>query len=157
MDGNRNELRSLRGGLWGGAIAGTLELLAMFATNGLRGRTPDIVLHGIASALLGVHAYRGGFTTGALGFLLHYGIALTFAVVYWTASRMGKLLVRYPAVCGLLYGIPVYGVMNFLVIPRSRIGTAVSHSPAVLAAGILLEMVCVGLPIGLAVGRFSRE
>jgi uncharacterized membrane protein YagU involved in acid resistance len=72
--------------------------------------------------LLGKAAFEGGNTTVALGLALHFFIAFVMAVVYVRASRHLPLLVTKPLLMGVLYGIALYVVMNFVVVPLSQIG-----------------------------------
>jgi hypothetical protein len=141
---------------WGGLIAGTLDILAAFVITGFKGRGPDVVLHYIASGLLGVKAFRGGMPTAALGLACHFGIAFGAAAVYYAAGLVMPVLVRRAVVCGLLYGIPVYVVTNFVIVPLSRIGHVAVGPPSSVIIGVLVLMVFVGLPIGLATRRFAE-
>jgi len=142
--------------LWGGGLAGFLDLMWAFFLYGRRAG-PVRVLQSIASGLLGADAYKGGAGSAALGFLLHFVIACGAAAVYYAASRRLGFLVRRPMICGLLYGILVYLFMNFVVLPLSAFPAKLSYPPRVLLVGILGHMVFVGLPIALAVRRFSRQ
>jgi hypothetical protein len=141
---------------WGGLIAGTLDILAAFVNSGLRGGSPTRVLQAIASGLLGADSFKGGFATAALGLGLHFFIATTATAVYYAASRKLKVLVDQPIVCGLAYGIPVYLVMNLIVLPLSAITFKISHTPGNVATAVLILMFCVGLPVALVVRRFSK-
>ena len=58
-------------------------------------------------------------------------------------------------VCGLLYGIAVYGFMNVIVLPLSAV-RKIPVSLASLVTGLMIHMFCVGLPIALAVRRYSN-
>lgn len=141
---------------WGGLIAGTLDILAAFATAWWRGGIgPVRVLHFVASGLIGNEAYSGGFKTAALGLALHFLIATGATVVFYLASRSLLFLVERPVLMGLLYGVLVYLFMNFIVIPLS----SVAQRPATVSGrviGVLTIMFCVGLPIAIIVRRFSR-
>jgi len=142
---------------WAGLIAGTLDLTAAFVSAGLRGRGPVQILHSIASGLLGAASFRGGFATAALGAALHFVIAFGAAAVYYAASRQIKLLVRQAVVCGLIYGVAVYAFMNLVVLPLSAISFKPAYPPAALVTGLIIHMLCVGLPIALVVRRFSHR
>jgi hypothetical protein len=140
--------------LVGGLLAGALDITAAFVVYGLRGATPLRILQSVASGLLGADAFKGGLGTAALGALLHFLIALVAAVVYYAASRKLGVLVQRAVVSGLLYGIAVYVFMNFVVLPLS----AVAKRPFVLELALVIlavHMLCVGLPIALAVRRFA--
>jgi len=139
--------------LWGGLIAGTLDILAAFINSG---GSPTRVLQAIASGLLGKDAFNGGFATAALGLALHFFIATTATAVYYAASRKLKVLINQAIVCGLAYGIPVYLVMNLVVLPLSAVTFKTSHALANVATSVLILMFCVGLPIALVVRRFSK-
>ena len=141
--------------LWGGLAAGVLDLAAALVTNGWRGVAPIRILQSIASGLLGAESYQGGSGTAALGVALHFLIALAAAAVYYAASRRLKFLTRRAMVAGLLYGVAVYLLMNLVVLPLSAFPHRVSFAPASLVTGLIIHMLCVGLPIALAVRRHS--
>ena len=141
---------------WGGLIAGTLDILSAFVLAGMRGRGPDVVLHYIASGLLGVSAFRGGWPTGFLGLACHFAIAYGAAAAYWYLSRVMPVLVKRPVICGLLYGIPVYLVTNFVIVPLSKIGMRPLGPPSGIVIALAVLMVFVGVPIAMATQRYSR-
>jgi len=149
--------------LYGTLVVGTLDALDAIVFFGLRsGVGPLRIFQGIASGLLGRASYQGGLKTAALGFLLHYLIACGIVVTYSLFSRRLPLLTRHPVVCGLLYGVAAYGVMNFIVLPLSKTGPPSLPAP-VLINGLLIHMFGVGLPSALfartarrtSAGRFS--
>ena len=100
----------------GGLIAGTLDLLQACTLFGW-----DIPLF-IAAGLLGPKAEHGGAGTYILGVMLHFFIAFVMALVYVRASRRLPLLTAKPLLMGVLYGVMLYVVMNFVVVPLSQIG-----------------------------------
>jgi len=107
--------------VWGGLLAGGLDITAAFVIYGVRGASPVRILQSIASGLLGAAAFQGGRETAALGALLHFLIALVAAAVYYAASRKLGVLLGRPVVSGLLYGVAVYVFMNFVVLPLSAV------------------------------------
>lgn len=142
--------------VWGGLIAGTLDIIAACVSAWLRGATPPVrVLQFIASGLLGPTSFSGGAKTALLGLALHFLIATVATAVFYFASRKWFVLIEHPIAAGLLYGILVYAFMNFVVIPLSL----VAQRPATLSGriiGLLIIMFFVGLPIALIVRRFAR-
>jgi len=140
--------------VWGGAMAGILDIAAALTVYGLRGARPIRILQAIASGLLGPEAFKGGTATAALGLALHFLIAFTAAAVYVAASRRLRILVARPVLAGLLYGIVVYAVMNAVVLPLSHVAPARFHAPLALAI-LVVHMLCVGLPIALAARRYA--
>ena len=67
--------------LWGGLIAGTLDIADALIFHGVRGVAPWRILQAIASGLLGREAFTGGAWTATLGLGLHFFIATTVAAV----------------------------------------------------------------------------
>ncbi|WP_446742273.1 hypothetical protein [Silvibacterium acidisoli] len=132
----------------GGAIAGTLDLTQACLLFGW-----DIPLS-IAGGLIGQRAFHGGAWTYALGVLLHYFIALSFAGVYYAASRRLRFLVEYPLICGLIYGAIVEEVMNLVVLPLSALHARGPYTLHDLLMGLSVHMVVMGLPIAYSVRRF---
>jgi hypothetical protein len=149
-------VRPVRAVAAAGLLAGTLDLLAAFVIYGPLGVSPVRILDSIASGLLGRAAFQGGASAAALGFVLQFVIATTAAIVYYVASLRLPMLVRRPVVWGSLYGVVVYVVMNFIVVPLS----AVPRGPfnwSLAPVIVLVHMVCVGVPIAwvLASSRAS--
>ena len=135
-----------------GIVAGVLDILAAFAVSAYYGGTPDRVLRGIASGLLGPPALQGGPATAALGLALHFVIATGAAAVYFFAARRLPALVRRAIPCGILDGVAVYAVMQTVVLPLSRVTQRPPRLSAVMTM-IAIHILCVGLPIALVTRR----
>jgi hypothetical protein len=100
-------------------------------------------------------SFRGGAATVTLGVALHFLIATAVVVVYYLAARRARTLTDRPVAWGAAYGIVVYLVMNFVVIPLS----ALSRSPIplpVLLNGLAIHVLGVGIPAALFASR-ARE
>jgi hypothetical protein len=134
--------------LVGTLLVGTLDILDAFIFFGLRGVAPVRILQSIASGWLGKGAFTGGTPVAILGIATHYFIAFGIVATFLGASRLVPALARHPFVTGPLYGLAVYAVMNYVVIPLSA---AASRPPAppVLVNGLLIHMLGVGLPSAL--------
>jgi hypothetical protein len=141
---------------WGGLIAGTLDLTAACVYAWLRsGVRPVQVFQFIASGLLGPESFRGGMKTALLGVALHFLIATVATAVFYFASRKWLFLIERPITAGLLYGVPVYAFMNFIVLPLSEVQQR--QTPiSVRVINLLIIMFCIGLPIAVIVRRFAR-
>lgn len=140
-----------------GAVAGVLDITAAMVSAYLQaGVGPVRVLHYVASGLLGTDAFQGGMVTAGLGLFLHFVIAFGAAAVYYAASRRLPLLVQQAVPAGVAYGVAVWAFMRFVVVPLSL----VRQQPFRLRGALVqigIHMVCVGLPIALAVSRHSRR
>ncbi len=148
--------RALVAIFWAGLVAGTMDITAAFVTLWPQGISPFRILKGIAAGLLGPEAYAGGRFADALGLACHFFIAYSAATVFYLASRRISLMTRRPILSGALYGVCVYVVMYWIVVPLSRLHRWPRSIKAALIA-IVIHIVCVGLPISLIVRRFSRE
>jgi hypothetical protein len=135
--------------LYGALVVGTLDALDAIVFFGLRsGARPVRIFQGIASGLLGRASFQGGLKTAALGVALHYFIAFGVVATYFLVSRRVHLLTRHPVLCGPLYGLAVFAVMNLIVLPVSKVGPPSLPVP-VLVNGLLIHMFGVGLPSAL--------
>src|SRR5450432_2902750 len=140
--------------LWGGFIAGVLDLTAAFITWGVKGVKPIRIAQSIASGLLGRDAFQGGLGTAALGVAIHFFIACSAAAIFYAASRQLPFLTQHAIQWGLTYGIVVYMVMYWIVTPLSTVPKSnLPPSISSVAIGVLTHMFCVGLPIALSVAR----
>jgi hypothetical protein len=142
--------------LSGGLIAGLLDITAAFVVYGQFGAKPIPLLQGIAAGLMGPRARTGGLATALLGLLCHFVIAFSAAAIYALVSRGFRFLAEHAVVSGVLYGVAVYFFMNRIVLPLS----AVRRSPfsfKMMVIGVVIHIFCVGLPIALAVRRYSRS
>lgn len=142
--------------LTGGLLAGVLDIVAACVNSGLRGVTPIRVLQSIAAGLLGADAYKGGTATAALGLVLHFFIATVAAAVFYAASRKLKWMTERAIPSGLAYGVAVYLFMSQIVVPLSAAPFKVSRTPGSVATSLAIHMLFVGLPISLAVRRYSK-
>lgn len=139
----------------GGLIAGVVDITVADVMSVMNGGSPLRMLQGIATGLLGMASFRGGLATAALGLACHFSITLGAAAAYYAVSRWLRVMVREPVVCGLLYGVPIYLIVNFVIVPLSRIGRVLPGSPGQVMFGVVVLMVGVGLPIGLMTRRFA--
>jgi hypothetical protein len=138
-----------------GLVAGTLDITAAIGVYAHFGPRTVPLLQGIAAGVLGkTAAAQGGLATAFLGLFCHYCIAMTWAVVFYAASRKLTFLRDHAVASGVIYGIVVYAVMNLVVVPLSEIGPRpFTLSGTAIGAGILV--VCIGLPISLITRRFA--
>jgi uncharacterized membrane protein YagU involved in acid resistance len=139
---------------WAGLICGLMDITVAFVNWSLRGVRPARLLQAIASGLLGPPAFRGGWPTVLLGAACHFFIAFSAAAVFYLASRKLKLLTQLAILSGIAYGVSVYLVMYWVVMPLSRLAPSpFSLSQTLLA--IVTHIVCVGLPISLTIRRYT--
>lgn len=141
-------LSTARALLYGTLVVGILDLADTLVFFGLRGVRPIRILQSIASGLVGRAAFSGGLGTAVLGAALHFFIAFMVVATFFVASRYVALLRRSPVWSGLVYGVVVYLVMNFVVLPLSAARRGAFSWP-VVANGLIIHMLGVGLPSSL--------
>jgi hypothetical protein len=141
-----------------GLIAGTLDITENIVFNAFRHITPAMIFRYIASGLTGPWALHAGAESIALGVAMHYTIAMFWTATYWMLAGLIAVLVRRPVVCGLLYGAVVYTIMNFVVLPLTRVPH--SHAAASLASrisGVLALLFCIGLTVAVLTARAKQR
>jgi hypothetical protein len=138
--------------LAGGAIAGTLDIAFAFTFAGIHGASPLRVLQFIASGLLGKDSFGYGWWSGALGAVCHYTILTVATSLYLVASRSFSALAQRPFICGPLYGVAIYLVMNLIIVPLSAVQSHGHTLEGVIFDGAS-HLFFVGLPIALLVRR----
>jgi hypothetical protein len=147
--------RALATIVWGGLLAGTLDAVDGVVAFGSKGMNPIQVLQYIASGLFGLASFQGGLKTAGLGALLHYFIAFVVAAVYYAASVKLPSLHVHPVKWGLTYGVAVYLVMNYVVLPLSAVSTS-PFSLALFLNGVIGHAIFVGFAIAWLAHRSAR-
>ena len=124
--------------LAGGLIAGTIDIGAASLING---RSPVVISQFIAGGLLGKASLDGGMRTAALGVALQWAMSIIIAALYVLASTRIDALRRSWLLFGILYGIPVYFVMEYVVVPLSAWHRVPKFAPLPFAENMLAMMV----------------
>jgi hypothetical protein len=76
--------------------------------------------------------------------------------VYYVASRKLIFLTRQAVLWGVLYGVAIYFFMNFAVVPLSA-APHFEHTWGSRAGDFVVHMFFIGLPMALAVRRYSAR
>jgi uncharacterized membrane protein YagU involved in acid resistance len=139
-----------------GLLVGVLDISDAFIFYGLHGVSPIRILQGIASGLLGRAAFTQGHRSALLGIILHFFIAFTAAIVYLLASRRLPLS-HHPLLYGTLYGVAVYAVMNYIVLPLSNVVPKPHFSPIPFVNGVAALIFCVGIPVAFIARRYIPQ
>lgn len=141
-----------------GLIAGTLDISENLIFNAFRHITPVMIFQYIASGLTGRWAFGAGMESVLLGVAIHYAIALFWTAAYWAASGRMAVLVRWPVACGLAYGAVVYLIMNFVVLPLTRVPHArAAMTVASRVSGVLALLFCIGLTVAVLTAKSRKE
>src|SRR5215471_13488435 len=140
---------SLTAILLGGVIAGTIDIGAAALINMV---SPIPVLRFIAGGLLGKAALAGGASIALLGLVLQLAMSLVIAAIYVLASRWLPALRRFWLAGGLAYGVAVFFVMNYVVMPLSAWRKWPDFTLSQFAANMLAMLL-----FGLIVAFFARN
>jgi hypothetical protein len=141
--------RGLTAILLGGFIAGTLDIGAAALINLV---SPLLILHFIAGGLLGKAALNGGAAVELLGLCLQWVMSLCIAAVYVAACGWLPILRRRWVAGGLAYGVVIFLVMNYVVVPLSAWVRWPHFSVQKFAANLLAMLL-----FGLIVAFFAQR
>jgi len=135
--------------LLGGLVAGTFDIAYACTFWYLkRGVLPTRVFQSVASGLLGDASFTGGWRTAALGLVLHYCIATSMAITYYLFARRWSELWRRPLLYGPLYGVLLYGIMNYIVVPLSAANPG-SRNLVWVVLSIAVHAFLIGTPCAI--------
>ena len=136
--------------LLAGLVAGTIDIGAACLIGHL---PPQVIMQAIASGVLGKASFKGGANTAFVGLLLQWAMSIVIAAIYIGLAQMTPALKRLWIAGGLAYGVVIYLVMNFVVVPLSN-APFKHHAFNPTKAG---EDVLAMLLFGLIVARFARS
>ena len=139
-------------------LAGTLDILAAFINTYIAsGRGPEVVLKYIASGVWGSEGFSGGAVMMVYGLFFHYLIAFGWTTLYFVAYPQLRRLQRPGFVLsGIIYGMMVWAMMNYVILPLSNVPLPVISWGAAIT-GILIIIFAVGLPIAFSAERFYNK
>ena len=133
----------------GGIVVGSLDISYAILFWSFRGVTPTRVLQSVAAGILGRESFNGGMKSALLGAACHYFIAFSIVIVYWIAAKSLPVLTRHAVICGIVYGIVVYIVMNYVVIPLSNAARPKTFNVLWVSCSVIVHMFLIGLPAAL--------
>jgi hypothetical protein len=135
----------------GGMVAGTIDIGAAALINRAN---PVHILHFVAGGLVGRPALQGGLAMTGLGIALQWAMSLLIAAIYVVAARRLPVLRGAWIAGGLAYGVVVFFVMNYLVVPFSAWGRAPKFDTAQWVEN-MAAMLVFGLIVAFTARRFS--
>ena len=153
---NRNSL--LRSIALGGTIIGLFHLIIQDGiVFSLLEKYPFIpVFQYIASGAMGKAAFAGGLATALLGAVLEFLMTFIIAGIFIVSAYGIPLLRRYVIVGSLLYGVGVFIVMNFIVLPLSAAPPLQLTVPQIIET-FIEHILLIGLPLGILVRRNTQS
>lgn len=139
----------VRAAIKSGLVVGILDAIAAsvnaYVANGI---TPDRVFRFVASGALGQDAYTGGISMVYLGLAFHFAIAMGWTILFFFVFFKLAPLQMNKIVLGIIYGLFIWLIMNFIVIPISSIGSRPFPLVGTIIM-ILIHMFVIGVPISI--------
>jgi uncharacterized membrane protein YagU involved in acid resistance len=140
--------------LTAGCVAAALDLLFAFVFYGIRnGIPPQRILQTIGSGLFGTDSFQMGWQSAAVGFVCHFTILIVAAALYFYAAGRMRWMNRQALICGLAFGVAVYVVMNFVVVPLSA-APKFQRSLVPFIGEMCSHLFFVGVPIAYLTRRY---
>ena len=140
-------------------VAGTLDILSAFVYAIMANGTPLGVLRGVGSAVVDRDAFANPYILPAIGLALHFAIMLVMAAVYVLVASRVALLNRLSVLSGVGYGLVLWGVMYWVILPQ-RWPTMFPVDPRLDLKGfgedLFSHIVLVGIPIALVAKSATR-
>ena len=134
------------------ALSGTLDILSAFFFGGMAGVGPGKILRYVASGPFGDSMRDGGLGAAAVGLGVHYSLMTIMVLLYFTLASRFEYMRRQWPVSGALYGIAIYLVMYWLVVP-TRFGTHPKTELWSIGNALFSHIICVGLPMAFIASR----
>ena len=142
--------------LLAGCAGASVDLIfAFFFFGATLGITPMRIMQSVASGLYGRASFDGGLTTALVGFVAHYFILIVAAWWYWLASRRWPRLNLNWVPSGAAFGLAIYVVMTYVVVPLSA---APRGKPTLInVVGQFLIHPVIGMTIANIVSRAQAK
>lgn len=136
-------------------IVGCLDAIAASVYSyALSGATPDRVFRYVASGIYGQSAFTGGLAIAAMGLLFHFIVATGWtALFYFCFPRFGFASFNKLTI-GVAYGIFIWLMMNFIVVPLSNVPGPAFHFTWRSLIMIGIHMFVIGVPISILTSSF---
>ena len=133
-----------------GLVAGTLDIGAACLINHVG---PIIICQAIARGILGKASFEEGLASAAFGLVLQWLMSILIAACcFFSARRLPPPLKGHWVGTGLFFGVVIFLVMNYLVVPLSAVG----HRPHFDTRGVIENLIAM-LVFGLILSFYARE
>lgn len=139
-------------------LSGSLDLLSAFAFSAVKGVGPVRVLQSVAAGPFGDPLLRGASVPIALaGLIVHYALMTAMVTVFVMAALLLPFVLRRPLFWGILYGLGLYLVMYWIILPLRWPALFPRASAWDIGNALFSHLICVGLPMGWVAGRMLRR
>ena len=146
--------RALRAIVTAGLVVGVLDISSAIVIWWQRGVALQRGLQGIAAGLLGTRSIEGGMATAALGLAIHFFVTFVVVSVFYVANRKIPFLSKQPFVAGAFYGLGVYIVMYWIVLPTTF--STFRHRLSNELLQVAIHICLIGVPTAFIVRRYLK-
>lgn len=138
--------------------AGALDIVSAFVYQGLSERHtgPLAVLQAVASGPFGDHIKDEGLLGALVGLGVHFALMANMTAALVLSAAFFPVLRRRPMVTGPLYGLLLYRVMYFIVLPLRYPGY-VPHNPINIVEQLFSHIILVGFSMSMIAMRGFRH
>lgn len=149
--------------LLGGFIAGFLDIAYAIIVFGIRSQVSAMRIgQGIASHVMGLASFDGGWGTAIVGFLLHFAIAMVMALGFYLVCKRVPTVARHVIAFFPVYGLLLFMIMTYVVAPLTdpKHRGFPEFPPAVdfsLYSAIFAHLILVALPIAIFTKRALKD
>ena len=144
----------MRAGFFGGLTAAALDLLYAFAAYGVLGVLPIRILQSIGSGWLGPSSFSLSWRSALLGLASHIAILCAASFLYVYLRARSSYVTTHPWIAGAAYGLIIFLVMNFVVVPLSAAEASLPKG-WLLFGSVCAHVLLVGVPIAQTAHRLA--
>lgn len=137
-------------------VAGTLDIISAFVFAGIAGVTPLDVLRFVASGPFG-GAPEPTLGWAIVGLGVHFAIMFCMAAAYMLVASRVPALLRPPVAAGIAYGIGLWILMSWIVMPLRFPGMPLPSTLYSISNQLFSHCILVGIPIALVATRYFRQ
>lgn len=135
-------------------ICGTLDILSAFLFAGLAGAAPGQILRYVASGPFGDGMRDAGSGAAAIGLATHFVLMAVMVTLFVIAASRIAAIRANPVLAGILYGLLIYTVMYWIVVPARWTGHYPQLTLWAFGNALFSHIVCVGIPMALVTMRY---
>ena len=119
---------------------------------------PAVIFRFIASGWFGRGSMSGGSEMVLWGLFFHYLIAAIFSTVLFLIYPFMLKIFWNKYLTGIFYGIVIWLIMNFVVLPFTNIPKSHGHLQLTgLIIGVAALVVCIGEPVAIIADNFYKK
>ena len=136
-------------------VAGTLDILSAFVYAIMAGGAPMGVLRAVGGAIIDRTTVAPGMLA-VIGLALHFAIMTVMVTAYMLCAARIPLINRHAVPSGIAYGLVLWGVMYWIVLPWRWPTLFPATDPVEVAKQLFSHIVLVGIPIALVAKAAAR-